>query len=423
MGVYLPQETSQNMSCRINDLFRGLLVGAIVLGGVACRTSSSNTDAAVQQQDARGGDGPTPCLSNDGVTAQVPGGCLSCATGAHCCKKSGGCSGASQSIDEFCPYTGNYPTGCWENGSCRTDQICQKVAPPEGPHKITFHNQSSQEIWVGAFATGADATTYTAVGTWDPMWKLTAGDSKAITVPFTFKDGRFWARTGCTYTGGEGLTCAVGDCQGLNCTVSGLPPVTLAEFTMMGGDGKGVDNYDVSMVDGYNILIKITPRPQSSTASPDKLFCDEIACKTNPVCWSEGLWPSAASPKGCNSPCQVAKYHNTRHCCKCDMTTSCSCENGTPPAGSCCMNADSYGCSPWAPAGAPHPVGSLCDYNGQNGRPAAAWDQAAQVYVDNIAAACPGVYGWQFHDMSSLHTCVDPLAAVDYDVTFQNVTF
>ena len=100
------------------------------------------------------------------------------------------------------------------------------------------------------------------------------------------------------------------------------------------------------------------------------------------------------------------------------MTTSCSCESGTPPAGTCCVHDGSYGCSPFFLPGQAHPVNTICDYDGKHGRPDAAWNVVAQMYVDNIVAACPGVYGWQFHDMTSLFTCVDPVAPVDYTVTF-----
>jgi hypothetical protein len=358
----------------------------------------------------------------DGVSSTTPAGCLGCPTGSFCCKNSGACSASGQTEDVFCRYSGNYPNGCWENGVCRSQDVCKKIMPPPGPHKITFTNNNGAEIWVGAYSPYASQGDYKPVGAWDPMWKLMDGESKAVTVPFSWRSGRFWARRECAYSGGTTLKCANGNCKDqLHCAVSGDNPATLAEFTMMGGDGNGVDNYDVSMVDGFNVLVKITPKPRTSTPNPAGFFCMEVGCKNTPACWTEGKWPDAANPKGCLSPCHVAKYQDTRHCCKCDMTTDCSCESGTPPAGNCCVHADSYGCSPFHIPGQPHPTDTICDYNGKHGRPGAAWAAEAQKYVDDVIAACPGVYGWQFHDMDSLFTCVDPEAPVDYEISFERL--
>ena len=63
----------------------------------------------------------------------------------------------------------------------------------------------------------------------------------------------------------EGPTqCASGGCNGgLECdanTGTGVPPVTLAEFTLANSEGNvdKLDNYDVSLVDGYNMPMAIT---------------------------------------------------------------------------------------------------------------------------------------------------------------------
>eukprot|EP01018_Ginkgo_biloba_P040505 Gb_26341 [translate_table: standard] len=50
--------------------------------------------------------------------------------------------------------------------------------------------------------------------------------------------------------------CTTGDCgKVLKCNnAGGVPPVTLAEFTL----GEAKDFYDVSLVDGYNVPLKIS---------------------------------------------------------------------------------------------------------------------------------------------------------------------
>jgi hypothetical protein len=363
-----------------------------------------------------------PCTAKDAAT-KVKGGCIGgCAVGALCCTGSGGCKDPAQDLVTWCNYSGNYPDGCKAdpvNGGCATDSICVHTLPPSGDHVITVINLTGADIWVAAFASGVDPSTYKPVGDWNPMWLVKNCDAKRFTIPFAWSAGRIWARTGCVESGGT-LTCDTGDCKGAyNCAVSGTPPATLAEFTMMGGNGTGVDWYDISMVDGFNTLVRIKPQVLPSETNAANLFCDEVACTTTPMCWQEGLYKSGA---GCLSPCLVSKYTDPRHCCKCDMTTTCACENGIPSKGGTCCAHDTapltYGCSPFYPANDPHPTDSLCDWNGQNGRPGAAWDPTPQNYVKYVSNTCPQAYAWQFHDLTSLHSCVINSGPVNYEVTF-----
>ena len=79
-------------------------------------------------------------------------------------------------------------------------------------------------------------------------------------LPKTFKAGRIWALTDCVMSNGA-LRCATGDCGGvLECAKAGIQrgrqtPVTLAEFTLNGNGSQ--DYYDVTLVDGYNLMISI----------------------------------------------------------------------------------------------------------------------------------------------------------------------
>lgn len=88
---------------------------------------------------------------------------------------------------------------------------------------------------------------------------LAAGEHKNVTVAYNWA-GRLWGRTNCTTVGNDtkNLACGTGDCGGeLECTGTGTPPVTLAEFTMSGDQDQTF--YDVSLVDGYNLDMKIAP--------------------------------------------------------------------------------------------------------------------------------------------------------------------
>ena len=67
--------------------------------------------------------------------------------------------------------------------------------------------------------------------------------------------GRFWGRTGCD-SGSQ--HCDSGDCGNkLECAgAGGIPPVTLIEFTLNGWGG--LDYYDVSLVDGFNVAAQVS---------------------------------------------------------------------------------------------------------------------------------------------------------------------
>ncbi|KAK6352941.1 hypothetical protein TWF696_004936 [Orbilia brochopaga] len=96
--------------------------------------------------------------------------------------------------------------------------------------------------------------------------------------------GRLWARTNCSFhlsnattstiirpvidnitiPAGQKLTggCLTGDCgPAIQCLLSGLAPTTLAEFTITGYNQQTY--YDISLVDGYDLDMKITPSHNS----------------------------------------------------------------------------------------------------------------------------------------------------------------
>ncbi|GKV40869.1 hypothetical protein SLEP1_g48467 [Rubroshorea leprosula] len=80
---------------------------------------------------------------------------------------------------------------------------------------------------------------------------------------------RFWGRTQCSKDSSGKFTCASGDCGSgqVACNGSGgAPPVTLAEFTIAKPGGK--DFFDVSLVDGYNVPLSITPQGGPLVTAP-----------------------------------------------------------------------------------------------------------------------------------------------------------
>ena len=113
---------------------------------------------------------------------------------------------------------------------------------------------------------------------------LNSGSNRNLSVSTDWQ-GRVWGRSNCSFTSSgtrdpssnlpNGMACSTGDCAGaLDCKVTGQTPVTLAEFTLDGGQSQ--DFYDISMVDGYNLPMAILfDAPAGSNIDPST---------TNPSC-------------------------------------------------------------------------------------------------------------------------------------------
>ncbi|TVU47853.1 hypothetical protein EJB05_07467, partial [Eragrostis curvula] len=122
-------------------------------------------------------------------------------------------------------------------------------AEAAGTTVFTLHNNCTHTVWPATLSGNSAA----AVG--GGGFELSPNATVSFPAP-TGWSGRLWARTGCVPSGASSLSCATGDCSGAaSCTLGGAPPVTLAEFTLGGADGK--DFYDVSLVDGYNVGIGV----------------------------------------------------------------------------------------------------------------------------------------------------------------------
>jgi hypothetical protein len=158
-------------------------------------------------------------------------------------------------------------------------------------------------------------------------WEAPAGSETSFTVGDDWKAGRIWGRTECDFFNPNGATaCVTGSCNGgLECdrtTGTGVPPVSLAEWTLS-GDGNR-DFYDgwfglysmnftltlrslVSLVDGFNLPMTIDP-----TAD-----CAEASCPVdlNAECPPELAGPSGSNGNaGCKSACLANLDGNQRKC-------------------------------------------------------------------------------------------------------------
>ncbi|KAL2932427.1 hypothetical protein RDABS01_023818 [Bienertia sinuspersici] len=185
--------------------------------------------------------------------------------------------------------------------------------------------------------------------------QLQAGKSIDIEAP-TGWSGRFWGRRNCSFdTQGRG-SCLTGDCAGLlQCAgTGGVPPATLAEFTL----DSPMDFYDISLVDGFNLPISITPLKGTGN------HCRNISCISdlNNRCPRDLQVIKEGKVVACNSACQV--FNEPQYCCTGDF--------GSPNT-----------CNP-------------------------------SEYSKLFKAACPDAYSYAFDDSTSICTC----KGADYLISF-----
>ncbi|KAI8554096.1 hypothetical protein RHMOL_Rhmol05G0071400 [Rhododendron molle] len=177
-------------------------------------------------------------------------------------------------------------------------------------------NNCRRTIWPGIL-TGANRPILYPTG-----FTLTSGKSKTIAVPRSWS-GRLWARTLCSVDSAGKFSCATADCGSgkVQCAGAGaIPPATLAEFTLNGD--QGLDFYDVSLVDGYNLPMLVVPRGGTGGGcSPTGCLVDlNGACpKALKVAYgnsSEGV--------ACKSACEA--FGNPEFCCSEGFATPDTCQ-------------------------------------------------------------------------------------------------
>eukprot|EP00253_Pinus_taeda_P019956 PITA_19956 len=140
----------------------------------------------------------------------------------------------------------------------------------QGATGATFviQNQCSYTVWAAGIPVGGGKA-------------LGQGQSWSVDVPAGTSSGRFWGRTGCSFDASGKGSCSTGDCGGvLSCTLSGQSPTTLVEYTLNGGNNQ--DFYDLSVIDGFNVPLSLTPSDGS---------CKALTCKMD-QCPDAYLYPT-----------------------------------------------------------------------------------------------------------------------------------
>ncbi|KAL5807406.1 hypothetical protein ACOSQ4_030139 [Xanthoceras sorbifolium] len=188
--------------------------------------------------------------------------------------------------------------------------------------QFTFKNNCPFTVWPGTQNIGG-RPPLSSTG-----FELASKASSTLNVPASWS-GRFWARTQCASDAATGkFTCATADC-GLGqvyiltcCNGAGpIPPASLLEFTLSAANN-GQDFYDISLVDGFNLPLSITPQPQLQGARSGRGSCPATTCSNNvnEVCPPElAVKGSNGSVIACKSACLA--FNQPQYCCTGDYGT------------------------------------------------------------------------------------------------------
>jgi len=189
---------------------------------------------------------------------------------------------------------------------------------------FTVKNNCAYTVWPAVFT---DLNVGSATPDVPTGWEAAAGSSRQFSVPDNWTAGRIWARRDCDFSTNPGPnSCLTGGCNGgLECdphTGTGVPPATLAEWSLSTSDGN--DYYDVSLVDGFDIPARID----------NSAGCNVAGCEVdlNPKCPDnlKGPTDSSGNVVGCKSDCLVdANPGDSPSCCSGSHNTPATC----PPSG------------------------------------------------------------------------------------------
>lgn len=216
---------------------------------------------------------------------------------------------------------------------------------------FTLENKCSGTVWPGTLSSSKHPPFMNG------GFEMKPGDTTTITAPPEWS-GRFWARAGCSFDQSGKGKCNTGDCGGvLQCAgAGGTPPATLIELTL-DSQTDSLDFYDVSLVDGYNVPMSITPSGGTGN-------CSAIPCVSdlNLKCPPELQVKSGDHVEGCKSACMA--FNTPEYCCKGAFNDPKICQ--------------------------------------------------ASKYSEIFKAACPKAYSYAYDDATSTYTCRD----ANYLITF-----
>lgn len=170
---------------------------------------------------------------------------------------------------------------------------------------ITVQNNCGSVVTVGVLTNGVSS------GSAEQSFDLTTGASQTISKGDTW-GGRIWGRYQCSGAAGKDVA---------NCGVPGATnPATLAEFFFKGANGR--DFYDISLVDGYNIHMAITPHEDGGASNG--YTCGAPKCAMSSCPPEYAVTDSTGNVISCQSSC--SKTGSPQDCCSGSYNTPETCK-------------------------------------------------------------------------------------------------
>jgi PKD repeat protein len=255
-----------------------------------------------------------------------------------------------------------------------------------------------------------------------------AGDIQTFSVNDGWQ-GAWFGRTNCSFVGDLG-SCETGDCLAadgwghLNCSgVGSAAPASKGEINI--DLGSGIDYYDVSLVDGYNLPMQIIPHDYNpayvSADSADHFRCTAAGCLNSSAlssCPADLVYQPNGNIVGCQDDCAIATlYHDLSpyfftqpqvdaYCCP--DATYCS------PANPCGTGST---CAAWI-----QNPGTCKNCNATNG---GIYPNGYPLTLNNSAlffhGTFPHAYSFTYDDASASYTCNSTPSTglrTKYDITF-----
>lgn len=170
--------------------------------------------------------------------------------------------------------------------------------------QLILVNNCNHSIWPAILGGGGFPTPQ------DGGFHLSTGEERFFTLP-KFWSGRIWPRQGCHFNeDGRSGSCETGDCNGrVRCKgLGGKPPATVVEMTF-GTPKSAIHYYDVSLVDGFNLPVSISP------VGGGPVGCGKAGCEVdlNVCCPSKLQVRYGGKIVGCKSACLALK--SDKYCC------------------------------------------------------------------------------------------------------------
>jgi len=244
---------------------------------------------------------------------------------------------------------------CYETSDCR-----------EGGRSLSVNNNCPSPVWV------ASTSNHGSSPLPDGLVKLDGGQSHTFNIPPEGWAGRLWPKTGCD---GSGYNCAIGDSVP-PCPEGGCQPPaeTKVEF-LWPAAGAGSSWYDISLVDGYSLPVRIDPL--GGVGGSCVTTTCAVSLETCPAGEIDGIGDLRVIRNGqtvaCLSPCKrwnfPAPYGLGRD------------EHQDPGVMFCCPTP---------------PISSQQCSSGP---------VINTQYVQLVRKNCPSAYSYAYDDFAGLHTC------------------